>query len=106
MITLHELFRHGGDRPVAVSAFGRLHPKPGSAAPDAAQPGPEPDWKLAEAHFRQSQILLMQRPKAPAGSRASHRERRAENAAVGLLLALAPAAGHHCPVCRLREPDP
>lgn len=104
MITLHELHRRGGQLAEAVTAFGTLHPH---AGPADVQPR-EPCWKVAEEHFRKIQTLILQEARLPkAGLR--ERERRAENAAADVLLALArvislsPGSGR-CPVCRTRDP--
>ncbi|MGW0165972.1 hypothetical protein ACWDWT_12360 [Streptomyces sp. NPDC003343] len=99
MITLHDFYERGGDAAKAVEAFGNLHPALTPAGgPDQRR---SPNWKVAEQHFLELQVLLLRRSQAPAGSDMRERERRAENAAAGLLLAIDPGAGHRCPICRL-----
>ncbi|MET9556866.1 hypothetical protein [Streptomyces sp. NPDC006645] len=95
MITLHELHQRGGDTAKAVIAFGTLHQEA-----TLTSQGHATDWKAAERHFLDIQILLMEHPAAPPGARALEQERRAENAATDLLLAINPGAGHRCPMCQ------
>ncbi|WP_425246443.1 hypothetical protein [Streptomyces sp. NEAU-NA10] len=97
MITLHELFERGGETAAAALTFGGLHPDPDDGVPQQ----PVIDWKAAEQHFRQLQILIMADPKAPPGAGPREQERRAENAATDCLLYIN-AAGGRCPICQRR----
>ncbi|MEU6655957.1 hypothetical protein ABZ904_43025 [Streptomyces sp. NPDC046900] len=93
MISLHEVFERGTDAvKSAVLAFGARH------LPDAVGLNTEPDWKQAEKHFTQLIEVIM-------GSAATRQPgvaatvRRAENEAIGLLLAFNTVPNYRCPIC-------
>ncbi|WP_405669560.1 hypothetical protein [Streptomyces sp. NBC_01530] len=76
----------------AVLAFGARHPL-SFVGPDA-----EPDWKTAEKHFICVIEEIMGEAIPPRGGVTST-VRRAENAAIALLLALNEATAYRCPIC-------
>ncbi|WP_405964245.1 hypothetical protein OG713_26955 [Streptomyces sp. NBC_00723] len=93
MITLHEVHEQGDEAiKAAVLAFGSRHPFNG-AGPDA-----EPNWKWAEKHFTYliEAIMGMATP-SQAGTTAT--VRRAENEAIGFLLAVNSRPNYRCPIC-------
>ncbi|GGQ49839.1 hypothetical protein ACFFKE_08680 [Streptomyces mutabilis] len=100
MITLYDVYEEGSDAVKdAVLAFGARHPSIGGA--DA-----EPDWKTAEKHFTQviETIMGSASPLSPGSTDGA--VRRAENAAIGFLLAIATRSDFRCPICVKRRQRP
>ena len=97
MITLHDVHEQGSDAvKAAVLAFGARH------RPDGAGPDAEPDWKWAERHFTHLIETIMGTAVPPkAGAAAT--VRRAENEAVGFLLAVNNRPDYRCPICARRQ---
>ncbi|TWV41873.1 hypothetical protein FRZ03_20535 [Streptomyces misionensis] len=94
MITLHDVFQRGNDRvKAAVMAFGARHPI------SLADPESEPDWKKAEKHFTYLIEMIMGSAALPSPGSADGPVRRAENAAVGFLLAVNVQPDYRCPIC-------
>ncbi|WP_225823868.1 hypothetical protein [Streptomyces naphthomycinicus] len=94
MITLHDVFQQGNDRVrAAVLAFGTRHPA------DFASPDSEPNWKKAEKHFTHIIEMIMGSAVLPPPDSADGPVRRAENAAVGFLLAVNVQPNYRCPIC-------
>jgi hypothetical protein len=94
--TLHEVYEEGGDElKAAIAAFGARHPTD-------AEPGCEPDWKQAQKHFVQLVETIMKDVPPPPHIDAAGTVRRAEDAAIGFLLAVHQRRGYRCPVCVLQ----
>ncbi len=97
MITLYDVNEQGNDAVKdAVLAFGARHPGIGDA--DA-----EPDWKTAEKHFTQVIETIMGSTLPPSPGSTDGAVRRAENAAIGFLLAIATHTDFRCPICVKRR---
>ncbi|MFI2764287.1 hypothetical protein ACH5A3_36460 [Streptomyces echinatus] len=92
MITLHEVYEQGSDDvKAAVRSFGARHLIPG-VAPD------EPDWKRAEQHFTYLiEVIMGAAAPLPAGT--TDIVRRAEQEAIGFLLAVDLHTDYRCPIC-------
>ncbi|MCX5250327.1 hypothetical protein OG895_34825 [Streptomyces sp. NBC_00201] len=100
MITLHDVYEQGSDAvKAAVLAFGDRH-RPRDASPDA-----EPDWKRAEKHFT-SLIEVIMGTAAPLQDSAADTVRRAENEAIGFLLAVNNHPDYRCPICVKQQGHP
>ncbi|MFF3409039.1 hypothetical protein ACFYW8_23090 [Streptomyces sp. NPDC002742] len=97
MITLHEVYEQGSEAvKAAVLAFGARHPL------DGAEPDVEPNWKWAEKHFTHLIEVIMGTATPPqTGTTAT--VRRAENEAVGILLAVNGQPNYLCPICVKRQ---
>ncbi|WP_030019386.1 hypothetical protein [Streptomyces monomycini] len=95
MITLHDLYEQDDQGAVreAVVAFGARHLLR-SGEPDAG-----PDWKWAERHFTCLIETIMGAAAPPAPGSGKPVVRRAENAAVGFLLAVSSQPDYRCPIC-------
>lgn len=102
MITLHDLYEQDGQGAVreAVVAFGARHPLR-SGDPDSGT-----DWKWAERHFTCLIETIMGAAAPPPPGRGDGTVRRAENAAVGFLLAAGTRADYRCPICVKRGQVP
>lgn len=100
MITLHEVHEQGSEAvKAAVLAFGARHPL------DGAGPATEPDWKWAEKHFTYL-IGAIMGTATPLERRATTTVRRAENEAIGFLLAVNRQPDYRCPICVKRQRPP
>ncbi|MFI6864346.1 hypothetical protein ACIBKZ_31385 [Streptomyces sp. NPDC050421] len=96
MITLHEVHEKGSEAvKAAVLAFGARHPF-GNAGPD---------WKWAEKHFTYL-IEAIMGPATPPQVGAAPTVRRAENEAIGFLLAVNSQPNYRCPICVMRQRPP
>ncbi|MEU5958774.1 hypothetical protein [Streptomyces sp. NPDC047525] len=101
MITLHEVYEQGSDTvKAAVTAFGARHPLRRGDGPN-----PEPDWKWAEKHFTYL-IESIMGPAAPPQFGDTDIVRRAENEAIGFLLAVNTQRNYRCPICRKQKRPP
>lgn len=97
MITLHDVHEKGSDAvKAAVLAFGARH------RPDGAGPDAEPDWSWAERHFTHLVETIMGTA-SPTSTGTAAIVHRAENAAVGFLLAVNNRPDYRCPVCARRQ---
>lgn len=100
MITLHEVHEQGADEVKrAVLAFGARH-RLNADGQDTA-----PDWKWAELHFTQLIEVIMGAATPPEPGAAAA-VRRAQNAAIGFLLAVNTQADYRCPICVKRQQCP
>lgn len=101
MITLHDVYEEGTDTvKAAVLAFGTRHP----ASPGG--PDTEPDWKQAERHFTNIVETIMGSTASPPSGSTDSPVRRAENAAIGFLLAVNTRPDYRCPICVKRQGPP
>ncbi|MDG9703265.1 hypothetical protein [Streptomyces sp. DH37] len=101
MITLHDVYEQGNDTVrAAVLAFGTRHPV-GPDGPDA-----EPDWKQAERCFTRIIETIMGSAAPPPPGSTDGPVRRAENSAVGFLLAANTRPDYRCPICVKRQRPP
>ncbi|MEU1408486.1 hypothetical protein ABZ471_40395 [Streptomyces sp. NPDC005728] len=95
MITLHDAYKEGSEAvKAAVLSFGARHPLNGSDA--------EPDWKRAERHFTYL-IEDIMGTAAPPQDSAAVTVHRAENEALGFLLAVNTRPDYRCPICVKRQ---
>ncbi|PKV82852.1 hypothetical protein [Streptomyces sp. TLI_146] len=98
MITLHDVYEQGNDAvKAAVQSFGARH----SRSPGV--PDIEPDWKEAERHFTNIIETIMGSAAPPPPGSADGPVRRAENAAIGFLLAARVRGDYRCPICAKRQ---
>jgi hypothetical protein len=103
VITLHDVYEEGSDAvKEAVAAFGIRHP----VNPD--DPDSEANWRVAELHFTRiiETIMRSAAPHPVYGSTDDGPVHRAENAAVGFLLAVnTTEPDYRCPICvKRRQP--
>ncbi|MEU9989204.1 hypothetical protein AB0E10_20900 [Streptomyces sp. NPDC048045] len=99
MITLHDVYEQGNDTVrAAVLAFGARHL---TILDDG------PDWKQAEKHFTSVVETIMGSSAPPPPGSTEGPVRRAENAAIGFLLAANSQPNYRCPICvKQRRPPP
>jgi hypothetical protein len=96
VITLHEVHEQGSEAvKAAVLAFGARHP-----LDDA-----EPDWKRAEKHFTYL-IEAIMGTATPPRTGATATVHRAENEAIGFLLAVNNRPNYRCPICVKQQRPP
>ncbi|MFJ9417846.1 hypothetical protein ACIRPT_27360 [Streptomyces sp. NPDC101227] len=89
MITLHDVHEQGGEAvKAAVLAFGARHLKASA----------ETNWDEAEKHFTHLIEAIMGTAPLPQDSAAAT-VRRAENEAIGFLLAVNTRPNYRCPIC-------
>ncbi|GAA3543593.1 hypothetical protein [Streptomyces osmaniensis] len=96
MITLYDVYKQGSDAvKAAVVAFGARHPSSSDGTVT------EPDWGQAEKHFTAVIETVMPAVTPSTNGTAEGRVRRAENAAIDLLLAVKDLP--RCPICVKRQ---
>lgn len=97
MISLHDAYEVGSDAVRrAILAFGARH------LPEGAGPNAEPDWKRAEKHFTHL-IETIMGTAVPSQATTTAIVHRAENEAIGFLLAVNARPHYRCPICVKRQ---